>query len=219
MKIQEINDLFKEIFTDIKVKSVKNVYEKTDTSDYKLIISIHNIVSNTIIAHTKFIFLVDENRINTVNNNFMYLYNMNCEYRTMEYKKDSYTDLKDKISKIITTNDFGKDFKNLNRFITDTPITNINNGLANNEITAVSVYSFQYNPKFKITACDEATYDFLISLSNGFEITLVLNKNTSDMFILTYKFLDTIKIFEFEDIGNMTKKVSNTLSELLKSIL
>ena len=220
MKIQDINNIFDEIFKDIKVKSVKNVYEKTENeSEYKLIISIHNIVSNTIIAHTKFVFLVDSDKINALNNNFTYLYDMNCVYRTVGYGKDNYNQLKDKISKIIETNDFGIHFKNLNAFISDTPITNINRELSKNNITAVSLYSFLYNPKFKITACDETTYDFSISLSNGFELSFTLKKNTEKIFIFTYKYLDIIKTFEFDNISNLSRKISTTLAEVLDDIM
>ncbi len=216
MNIAEIKDMFDDIFKNIKVKSIKTIYEKTDTDDYKLIISLHMISKDSIIAHTKFIFLVDATKSKTVDNTFSYLYDMNCVYRKIDFK-NLILDLKDKIIQIIETKDFGKNFKNLNRFISDTPITNINNILAKNNITAISVYTLEYTPKFKIAACDETTYDFVISLSNGFEIALVLNKD--DKFIFTYKFLDITKTFDYYDISNMASKVATTLVELLEDII
>lgn len=216
MNIAEIKTMFDNIFNDIKIKSIKTIYEKTDAEEFKLIISLHMITKNSIIAHTKFIFLVNAEKTKTIENTFSYLYDMNCVYRKIDFN-DDISNLKESITRVLETNDFGKNFKNLNRFISDTPITNINNILSKNDITAISVYTFEYSPKFKIAACDETTYDFIISLSNGFEITLVLSKD--EKFIFTYKFLYIIKTVEYDDISNMSNKVASSLIQLLEEVL
>lgn len=216
MNIAEIKNMFDNIFEDIKVKSIKTIYEKTDDDEFKLIISLHMIAKDSIIAHTKFIFLVNSEKSKTVENTFSYLYDMNCVYRKVDFN-DTISNLKESIIKIIETNDFGKNYKNLNRFISDTPITNINSILSKNDITTISVYTFIYSPKFKIAPCDKTTYDFIISLSNGFKITLVLSKD--EKFMFTYKFLDITKIFEYDEISNMSNKVASSLKELLEEII
>ena len=122
MKVSEIKTLFKEIFQDEKglVKTVDTVYEKSkDEKFLKLVISIHDLqVQDTLIIHTKFIFKTDLNKDQIEDNSFIYLYDINCIYHTVEFQ-DTF-DLERKIKKIINSNKFGKDIQTLSEFI-DTP--------------------------------------------------------------------------------------------------
>ena len=56
-------------------------------------------------------------------------------------------------------------------------------------------------------------------MSNGFDISMILKKVSNEEYILTYKFLDVVKNFTFENIASLTRKVANTLLEVLKEII
>ena len=103
IKISEIEEVFKEVFDEENgvVTSVDTVYETPDEEDYlKLIISIHGLsVEDISIIHTKFIFKVDTEKRNIIDNSFIYLYDINCVYHKMEFT--NVIELKQKIEDII----------------------------------------------------------------------------------------------------------------------
>jgi hypothetical protein len=72
IKISEIENLFKGIFDkeEGKVSTVETVYETPDEGNFiKLILSLHGLsTENTSIIHTKFIFKVDKDRRNLIDN-------------------------------------------------------------------------------------------------------------------------------------------------------
>ena len=71
IKISELEQLFRDIFEeeDGKVSSVDTVYESTEDNFLKLVISIQNLsIEDTLIIHTKFIFKVDSDKRNVIEN-------------------------------------------------------------------------------------------------------------------------------------------------------
>jgi len=80
-RIAEIEQAFKDIFEEEEglVQSIDTVYEMSqDENFYKLVISIHGLsVEDTLIIHTKFIFKVDLEKRNLIDNSFIYLYDIN----------------------------------------------------------------------------------------------------------------------------------------------
>jgi hypothetical protein len=72
IRISEIEQVFKDVFQDEdgKVGSVESVYELSLKEDfYKLVISIQNIsTTDTSIIHTKFLFKVDLDKKNIIEN-------------------------------------------------------------------------------------------------------------------------------------------------------
>ena len=118
-RISEIEELLKEVFDEEKgvVNSVESIYESPEEGDFlKLVISIHGLVTeDTTIIHTKFIFKVDLEKRKTVEDSFIYLYDVNCVYHKLDFK--NIIDLKDKITNIIESKDFGEDLQILSHFI------------------------------------------------------------------------------------------------------
>jgi len=87
-RIAEIEQAFKDIFEEEEglVQSIDTVYEMSqDENFYKLVISIHGLsVEDTLIIHTKFIFKVDKEKRNVVENYFHYLYEYPMDYVTIQ---------------------------------------------------------------------------------------------------------------------------------------
>ena len=109
VKISEVEQVFKELFNEEKglVSSVETLYEKTDDENVlKLIISIHGLsIEDTSIIHTKFIFKCDNDKINLVENDFFYLFDINCVYKRITFK--SSIDLKHQLEDVILSNNIG----------------------------------------------------------------------------------------------------------------
>jgi hypothetical protein len=99
MKISEIEQVFKDVFEEEegKVSSVESVYEiSKDEKFYKLVISIQNLsTKDTSIIHTKFMFKTDLKKTKIIENDFLYLFDINCVYHKVEF--ENIVDLKKKI--------------------------------------------------------------------------------------------------------------------------
>jgi len=161
IKISEIQELFKEIFEEEEgiASSVEIVYEMSpDEKFYKMVISIQGLETEDVsIIHTKYIFKVDLNKKNLIENSFIYLYDINCVYHKIEF--ENVLDVKKKIEDIIDSNDFGQDLQILSDFI-EAPAMFLNYYMRRAKITDYSVFDVEYQPKFKTTPCDETTFDF-----------------------------------------------------------
>lgn len=226
MKISEIENIFKELFQDEKglVKTVETVYEHSEGKFLKLVISIHDLrVQDTLIIHTKFIFKTDLDKKNIVENSFIYLYDINCVYHTIEFK-DSF-DLKSKVKKIVDSNDFGKDIQTLSEFI-DTPGVLISRYLQKNNVVDYSVGFVDYEPKFKVKPCSETTFDFKINMmheNNSYDIYLCVSKLKDSTDKIKYRFrfrlLDKSETVEVDELININTLIGNKIVEMLDKIL
>lgn len=227
MKISEIKLLFKEIFEEEKglVKTVDTVYEKSKDEDFlKLVISIHDLqVQDTLIIHTKFIFKTNLEKNEILDNSFIYLYDINCIYRTIKF--DDTFDLETKIKKIINSNKFGKDIQTLSEFI-DTPGLLISHYFKLNNIENFSIGGVNYEPKFKIRPCDETTFDFDINVVNdnndyNFNLTISKEKGVDDktFYRFIFKLLDKSKIVEIDELTNVHFLIGHQIVDMLNSIL
>ena len=226
-KISEIESAFKEIFEEEegKVSSVESVYELSDNEEfYKLVISVHNLsTADTLIIHTKFIFKTDLDKVNLVDNSFIYLYDINCVYHKVEFK--SVIDLKNKVEGIVESNDFGQDIQILSDFI-EAPAMFLNYYMKKNNITDYSIFDVTYDPKFKTISCDKMTFDFDINVNNSYTINLSIKKKDRDPEedFDTYKFhfslLDSNKTVETDTLKNIHftigSEIANMLDEKLK---
>ena len=86
IKISEIDELFKSVFTEGRFLTYKNVYEKHDNY-YNLVISIHSLLlEETFVIHTKFIFKTNLEKTEINGNYFTYLYDINCNYHKELFK-------------------------------------------------------------------------------------------------------------------------------------
>ena len=219
MLISTIEQVFKEIFDEEKglVKSVESVYEKSEDGDYlKLVISIHNIKTDiSTIIHTKFIFKTDLEKINILENSFVYLYDINCRYRKVDFNDES--SLKKSIDDIISSTDFGKDIKILSDFI-EAPSMFLNYYFKKSNITNYSVFDVQYEPKFKVQPCDKTTFDFKVNVNNSYDIEISISKIEDDEKIsykVYTKFLDDYIIEEIDTLNNVQNIIGSSITTIL----
>lgn len=222
IKISEIEQAFKDIFEEDegKVSSVETIYEKSDDGDfYKLVISIQNLaVDDTFIIHTKFIFKTDVQRQNVIEESFIYLYNINCVYHKVKF--DNILDMKEKISNIIESNDFGEDIQILSDFI-GSPAMFLNYYLKKNKITDYSIFDVTYNPKFKTQPCGETTFDFDINVNNDYNVELSISKSNMesdddfDTYSFKFKFMDESNTVETDTMRNIHFRIGSELAKIL----
>jgi hypothetical protein len=231
IKISEIEEIFKEVFDEENgvVTSVDTVYETPDEEDYlKLIISIHGLsVDDISIIHTKFIFKVDTEKRNIIDNSFIYLYDINCVYHKIEFT--NVIELKQKIEDIIESNNFGQDMQILSDFI-EAPAMFINYYMRRAKITDYSIFDVEYQPKFKTTPCDKTTFDFKININNNYNMDLSIYKidrpsddeeDNVDTYKFQFKFMDEIMTVETDTLKNfhffIGSNIAKTLDRKLKN--
>lgn len=219
MLISTIEQIFKEVFDEDKglVKSVESVYEKSEDGEYlKLVISIHNIKTDiSTIIHTKFIFKTDLEKIKILENSFVYLYDINCRYRKVDFNDEN--SLKESINDIISSTDFGKDIKILSDFI-EAPSMFLNYYFKKSNITNYSVFDVQYEPKFKIQPCDKTTFDFKVNVNNSYDIEISISKIEDDEKIsykVYTKFLDDYIIEEIDTLNNVQNIIGSNITSIL----
>jgi hypothetical protein len=222
IKISEIENLFKEVFSeeDGKVSTVETVYETPKDGDFlKLIISLHGLnTENSTIIHTKFIFKVDSGKRNLVENSFIYLYDINCIYHKIDF--DNIIDLQEKIEDVVDSNDFGEDIQILSDFI-EAPAMFLNYYMKRAKITDYSIFDVEYSPKFKTTPCDQTKFDFKININNNYFIDLSIWKveaqsdDDVDKYKFQFRFMDEIKTTETDTLNNIHYFIGSNIAKLL----
>lgn len=224
IRISEIEDAFKEVFDKEKgvVSSIETVYEKSDSEDYlKLILCLQGLSTEDIsIIHTKFIFKTDLEKRNIVEDSFMYLYDINCVYHKIEFT--SIVDMKTKIEDIVESNNFGEDIQILSDF-TESPAMFLNYYMKRAKITEYSVFDVEYEPKFKITACDKTTFDFNININNSYDVAVSIHKvdkdeeddDSIDIYKFQFRFMDEIETVESDTINNIHYLIGSNTAKLL----
>lgn len=218
LTLSQVDTVIKEIFSESLVKSVDHVYQKVKDDDdnltgYLLVISLHGIeVEDTIIIHTKFIFPVNLEKSGLTENKFSYLSDLKCKYKHIEFEEDSKEDLKNKIEKIIIGNDFSEDLKVLSDFLVASTQL-INNYLYQKDIEKFSVHSVMYNPKFKISSCEDTTYDFDLNINNNEIVNLSIKKEEEDSYTFHFKYKD----IETKNVDSI-KNIEGIIGEYLISI-
>ena len=223
IRIAEIEQTFKDIFEEEEglVQSVETTYEMSDNEEfYKLVISIHGLsMEDTLIIHTKFIFKTDLEKRNIIDNSFIYLYDINCNYRKTDFK--NIVDLKNKVEDIIESNDFGEDIQILSDFI-EAPAMFLNYYMRRAKITDYSIFDVKYEPKFKTTPCDSITFDFEIDINNNYKIDVSIYKvdrksdeKENDIYRYQFKFMDDIETIENDTIRNIHFTIGSNIARIL----
>jgi hypothetical protein len=223
VRIAEIEQTFKDIFEEEEglVQSVETTYEMSDNDEfYKLVISIHGLsIEDTLIIHTKFIFKTDLEKRNIIDNSFIYLYDINCNYRKTDFK--NIVDLKNKVEDIIESNDFGEDIQILSDFI-EAPAMFLNYYMRRAKITDYSIFDVKYEPKFKTTPCDSITFDFEIDINNNYKIDVSIYKvdrksdeKENDTYRYQFKFMDDIETIENDTIRNIHFTIGSNIARML----
>jgi hypothetical protein len=221
MLISELERIIKEVFNDTKgvVENIESVYEKPkNKEDYlRLVVSVQRLtVEETIIIHTKFIFKSDLDKINIKDNYFNYLYDINCQYHTVDF--DNINSVKEKLTNIIKYNKFGRDIKILSDFI-DTPAKLINSYFSNNKIIKYSVTNVDYTPIETTRPCKETTFDFKIKMSNNYIFNLNIKKEDSDKYNFKFEFNEKIENVEVDNIMNVNAIIGGKLIEMMDNLI
>ena len=223
--IKDLETTFREIFEREKglVQTIETVWELSkDETFYKLVISIHGLaIEDTLIIHTKFIFKTNKQKTELVENSFIYLWDINCQYRKVSFR--NILDLKKKVEDIVESNDFGTDIQILSDFI-EAPSMFLNYYLKRARITDYSIYDVKYDPKFKTLPCDKISFDFKINVNNSYDIGLSINKREKEYAddIVRYKFrfhfLDKTYIRESETLTNIHFFIGSNIAKILDKL-
>ena len=223
MNVQDILIIIKQIFDEEQglVKSIDNVFEESDDGKFlKLVISIHNLcIEDTIIIHTKFIFKVDLDKTKLIENNFIYLYDINCIYHGINFSNEE--DLRKKLKYIIDSNKFGKDIQILSDFI-DAPAFLLDKYLSKNNITDYNIDNVSYVPKSKMTPCDKTTFDFDLSVNGTYKVSLCIRKenvDTKNIYVFSFKYLEHEETFKINNLENLAHIIASKLIDLIKKYI
>ena len=221
IKISEIEEAFKEIFSDDVVTLVNTIYETPENSEdfLKLIISVHGLsTEDTSVIHTKFIFKTDLEKRNIIENSFIYLYDINCIFHKIHF--DNIIDLEEKVEDIIESNNFGDSILIISDFI-EAPAMFLNHYMRRSNITDYSIFDVKYEPKFKHSACDKTTFDFKININNNYNMELSIRKIESDdeeipeLFKFQFKFMDEVETFETPTLKNIHYFIGSNIAKIL----
>lgn len=222
IKIAEIEQTFKDIFEEEGlVQSIETIYELSENEEfYKLVISVHGLsIEDTLIIHTKFIFKVDTNKRNLIDNSFIYLYDINCNYHKVDFR--NIVDMKNKIEDIMESNDFGEDIQILSDFI-EAPAMFLNYYMRRAKITEYSIFDVKYEPKFKTTPCDKTTFDFEIDVNNNYKFDVSIYKidrpsdeEENDTYRYQFKFMDDIETIEIDTLRNIHFTIGSNIARIL----
>ncbi len=219
MLISELERLIDNLFSEQEglVNSVDTTYESTSDGDYKLVISIHGLTLEDVsVIHTKFIFRVDKNKREVTEKYFHYLYDINCIYHRIKF--DSPSDLKNKILDIIRNNNFGEDLLILSDFTNSSAIF-LNHYLRKYNITDYSVFNVEYKPKFKISKCENMSFNFKININNNYFMDVSIKKLEDEKNPSTYKlkfdFMGESEIVEVDILNNIHFVIGSNISRIL----
>ena len=215
MLLKDLNNIIKDTFEETLVTTVNTVYEMSDDKKfYKLVISLHGIDSeDTIILHTKFIFKTNLEKTETIADSFIYLYDINCIYKSVEYKNKE--DLSDKLLDIVYSNKFGKDIKAISNFLSD-PMTELNSELYRQKIENYSFFEVKYNPKFKIMPCQYINFDFDINVNN---LKVNISKKGKDLYRFVTKMDEWMEYSEIENLENTVDIIVSQTSKIMKRVV
>jgi len=207
--IKEIESSIKNVFDKSEVLNTDSVYEKIDESNnLKLVIFINKLFEENIsVLYTKVIFVVDGDKKKLVNNSFLYLYDINCQYTNVEFSDTD--DFEKKLRQIIEKKNFGNNLKTLSKFI-ENPAFLINEWLKNNKTNEINVLSVKYDPKMYITPCKSLDFTFSINVNN-IDVEFSIKKEKDGLFIYSFHIND--------ETINKEKPNLKTLVETIGTVL
>lgn len=224
IKISEIEQVFKDVFEEEEgvVTSIESVYEKPKHKEddfLKLVITVQGLTTEDVsIIHTKFIFKVNLEKTNIIENSFLYLYEVNCQFHEIEFS--NIIDLKRKIEDIIESNDFGEDLQIISDFI-EAPAMFLNYYMRRADITDYSIFDVEYQPKFKTIPCSKTTFDFKMNINNQYDMELSIRKfdaegdDDKDSYKFQFRFMDEITTVETDTLKNFHFFIGNNIAKIL----
>lgn len=210
ISLLEVEKVIKDVFNDTKVASVSTVYEKDKkTKELKLILTINNLFfEKTDVLHTKFVFFVNDNKQGLLKNKFFYLYDINCDYKEVDF--ESVDDLETKLNQIISKRDFGKDISELSD-INVTMAGDVNNWFQKNDVDNISIYSITYHPIMDNIPCESLSFKFEINVDDSRFIEMRLKKLENNDYKLTFKEGNWFHDVVIPDVKGLVQTIGETL--------
>lgn len=210
VSLLDVENSLKGVFLDTKVSSVSTVYEEDDkTKQLKLIMTVNNLFyDKTDILHTKFIFIVDDKKRKLLENKFFYLYDINCNFKEVNF--DDTEDLDRKLNKIVNDRDFGEDIKNLSD-INITLATDVNNWLKENGVETLSIYTITYSPIVDNIPCESLSFKFDMNIDDERNVELRIKKINDKKYNYTFKEGDWFYDVEITDIKGTVQTIGETI--------
>lgn len=214
MEIKEVEKIIKDVLGDADILNTENVYEKIEGSDnLKLVIFFNKIFHQKhSVLYTKLIFVTNPDKTEISQNSFLYLYDINCIYNSVEFSDT--TDLKKKLKNIFTKELFGPNLKSLNEFI-EKPAFLINEWLKDNRINDINISNVQYKPKMFIVPCKSIFFSFILTVNNT-DVELTITKEGSEQFNLAFTILNNIINVEKSNLKSLIETIGETLKNNIK---
>jgi len=208
--LSDIERVVKEIFNDTKVSSVSTVYEEDKkTKELKLVITINNLFyEKTDVLHTRFVFFVDDKKTKLIKNKFFYLYDINCDYREVDF--EDVVHLETQLNGIIDKREFGKDITELSD-INVTIAGDVNKWLEENDVDGISIYSITYHPIVDNMPCESLSFKFEINVDDERLIELRIKKLKDHEYKFTFKEGDWFHDVTITDIKGMVQTIGETI--------
>lgn len=208
--IEEINKSIKDALGDSLVLNTSSVYESIEDSDnLKLVIFLNKLFyKTTSMLYTKLIFVVDSEKKRLINNSFMYLYDINCIYKSVEFEDTS--DFVKKLKSIFKREKFGDNILILSEFI-KSPALLINDWFNENRVKNISVIGLKYEPKVNIVPCKSLFFSFTIDMNNNEIVELNLTKEREGKFIYSFKIHDKTTTVEKNNLNTLVETIGDTL--------
>lgn len=211
--IEDISNSIKEIFKDAEILSTDTIYEKIDDSEnLKLIVFFNKMVDKTLVIYTKFIFIVNKEKTQLVNNSFSYLYDVNCVYHKKNF--EDIEDFKKNAKNIFDNKEFGINTKVLSQFV-ENPAFLINDWFEKNDVTNLSVFSVTYSPKIHVMPCKSLFFSFNININNTNDVELIIRKENSNQFNFSFRIFDKTISINKNDLNTLVETVGDTLKNNL----
>ena len=223
---EDIKDNIELVLNNSRVQDLKPVWEKLNDRDgYKWVLTLHRFTwDNANVLYTKIIVKTDSSKTKLLDNSFSYLYDLNCYYRDVKFS--NLEDFKIKLERIFKDNKFGLNLKRISEFVVS-PAMSLNEWLYKSKIDTISVFDFQYQPKFLILPCKKLSFDFLLNVNNKDEVNITIKRILTDqgdtqkeMFDYTFNYLDSFDTKQTEDLSTIVETIGSYLkSKFLKSSL
>ena len=212
--IKEIESSIKKVFNGAEILNTESVYESiNDSGNLKLIIFLNKLLDKTIsVLYTKLIFIVNDGKSKLINNSFLYLYDINCNYVNVDFTDTM--DFEKKLGRIIKHEKFGNDLKVLSKFI-ESPAFLINEWFKKNKINEISVTNVKYDPKMYIMPCKSLQFTFLISVNN-IDIPFTLKKESNEIYNFSFQINDNIINIDKPNLNTLVDTIGTVLKNNLK---
>lgn len=214
ISLTDVERIIKDVFDGTKVSSVSDVYEKDEeTGELKLIITINNLFyEKTNILHTKFVFLVDDEKTKLLKNKFFYLYDINCDFHEVDFEDT--VELENELNEIINNREFGSDLKDLSD-INVTIAGDVNDWLQENDVDDISIYSINYHPIVDNMPCESLSFKFEINVDDERMIELRMRKIEENEYKFTFKEGDWFHDITLTDIKGMIQTIGETIKNYI----